>query len=157
MKQLLVGCGDELTTLDIDPNTVPDVLWDLNRMPYPFGDNTFDEVHAYEVLEHTGEQGNVDFFFAQFYEFWRILKPNGVLAVSVPHHKSIWAWGDPGHCRVITSGSVVFLSQKEYKRQLGKTAMSDYTGLWKGDFELAFLQEQGENLAFVLRAIKEVE
>ena len=29
----------------------------------PFGDDAFDEIHAYEVLEHTGRQGDWRFFF----------------------------------------------------------------------------------------------
>ena len=29
-----------------------DVVHDLNSMPWPFGNDTFDEVHAYDVIEH---------------------------------------------------------------------------------------------------------
>jgi hypothetical protein len=38
--------------LDLDPNTkpAPMVLWDLRDLPLPFPDNSFDEIHAYEVL-----------------------------------------------------------------------------------------------------------
>ena len=67
-----------LVTLDIDPNCNPDIICDLNELPYPFKDNTFNEIHGYEVLEHCGTQGDYQYFFAQFTEFWRILKPEGM-------------------------------------------------------------------------------
>ena len=63
----------ELVTLDIDPECNPDIIHDLNDLPMPFDDDMFDEIHAYEVLEHTGRQGDWLFFFNQFSEFWRIL------------------------------------------------------------------------------------
>ena len=102
-KELLIGCGSdhnrkipyltdewegELVTLDINQYHKPDVLWDLCQFPYPFEDNTFDEIHAYEVLEHIGQQGDYKMFFDQFSEFWRILKPNGVIVGSCPSWNS---------------------------------------------------------------------
>ena len=110
IKELLIGCGStrrknyfpsgdpnwhDLTTLDINPDHKPDIVWDLNKIPLPFDDNVFDEIHAYEVLEHTGRQGDHKFFFAQFTDFWRILKSNGYLIASVPFWASPWAWADP--------------------------------------------------------------
>jgi len=169
-RHLLIGCGNKrdkrirpagseswqnLVTLDIDPKCQPDTVWDLNSIPLPFEDNSFTEIHAYEVLEHVGTQGDYHFFFAQFYDFWRMLKPKGVLCVTVPLYKSQWAWGDPGHRRVIAPGSLVFLSQKEYETQVGVTAMSDYRDIWKGDFVVEYMQEAQENFLFALRALKE--
>jgi SAM-dependent methyltransferase len=168
--ELLVGCGNnrrkkvtfakipetwvELITLDVDPSTKPMVLHDLNQVPYPFDDDTFDEVHAYEVLEHCGRQGDWRFFFDQFHEFWRILKPGGYFVASVPCWDSSWAWGDPGHTRVITEGSLIFLSQAEYKAQIGKTAMSDYRGWFKADFDLIGGGDKDGTFGFVLQAVK---
>lgn len=168
-RELLIGCGSRrekllkaprhetwsnLTTLDINADHMPDVQWDLGRLPLPFDAETFDEIHAYEVLEHIGAQGDYKTFFAQFSEFWRILKPGGYLCATCPSWKSMWAWGDPSHTRVMTSGSLVFLSQAQYVKQVGKTAMSDFRYLYKADFETAFVQEDDNQLAFVLRAIK---
>lgn len=167
--ELLIGAGNnkkkkvtfpeipedwcQLTTLDIDPSTNPDVVHDLNDFPLPFDDDMFDEIHAYEVLEHTGRQGDWMFFFNQFMEFWRILKPGGYFVGTCPMWDSPWAWGDPGHTRIISPESLIFLSQKEYE-QVGETAMTDYRGWYKGDFELIAKQESDHNFGFVLRAIK---
>jgi predicted SAM-dependent methyltransferase len=129
MKQLLIGCGSkhdkrltsdgttdwgELITLDYNSDHAPDVVWDLMSLPLPFEDNTFDEIHAYEVLEHTGSQGDYKFFFAQFSEFWRILKNNGKLLVTCPSRHSEWALGDPSHTRILQKEQLVFLDQEQY-------------------------------------------
>lgn len=166
-KELLIGCGDSrvkkmsqkgeeekwfnLTTLDCYPECKPDVVHDLEKFPYPFEDATFDEIHAYEVLEHTGNQGDWKFFFDQFAEFYRILKPNGLIYGSCPNWDSPWAWGDPSHKRVINNGTLVFLSQDEYKKQVGKTPMTDFRHYWKGDFAPVFLQKSENNFMFILQ------
>lgn len=167
--ELLIGCGsrrekliktpgypewENVRTLDINPDHKPNVLWDLTVLPLPMNVNSYNEVHAYEVLEHTGMQGDYRFFFAQFSEFWRILKPNGLLCATVPSWKSEWAWGDPSHTRIITPGTLVFLSRKEYQKQVGVTAMSDFRYLYKADFDILYSQCDGNIHAFVLRAVK---
>lgn len=167
--ELLIGAGsardkrvftqgkerwEDLITLDNNPHHKPEVLWDLTRLPLPFEDNQFDEIHAYEVLEHTGTQGDYRFFFDQFSEFWRILKPDGKLFGSCPHWKSVWAWGDPSHTRVIQKEQFMFLSQQEYKNQIGKTPMSDFRYIYEADFETEMAQETEVHLLFALRAVK---
>jgi hypothetical protein len=67
----------------------------------------------------------------------------------------IWAWGDPGHKRIISEGSLIFLSQKEYKVQVGNGAMTDYRDYWEGDFGLIAKKEEGNTFGFALQAIKE--
>ncbi len=168
MKELLIGCGNQrnklispsgnnewtdLTTLDIDPESKPDVIWDLNDVPMPFEQSVFDEIHAYEVLEHTGQQGDFKFFFNQFTDFWRILKPGGVICATVPKWDTLWAWGDPGHTRVINEGTIVFLSQKRYA-EVGKTAMADYRWCYTGDFDIVMAKNTETNFMFALKAVK---
>lgn len=177
--ELLLGCGSkrdkrivvpgrpqewtELVTVDWEGSHGPNVVWDLNAWPWPWPDDTFDEVHGYEVLEHLGRQGDARSFFGTFFEIWRILKPGGVLCATVPVYNSVWAWGDPGHARVISSESLVFLDQTEYIAQVdgkgprgeaGKTAMADYRSTWKGDFERIGQRSRNDNFMFCLEAKK---
>lgn len=168
-KELLIGCGSnwskrmtidgssafsDLTTLDYNADHKPDIVADLNILPYPFEDNQFDEIHAYEVLEHTGTQGDYKFFFAQFSEFWRILKPNGHLFAICPTWNSPWAWGDPSHTRTLQPEQLVFLSQSEYQRQVGITPMSDFRNIYKADFETVLADQDPDSFYFILKAIK---
>jgi SAM-dependent methyltransferase len=166
-RELLIGCGAKrdkrlgqtqewvnLTTLDISETHHPDVVHDLEILPLPFEENTFDEIHAYEVLEHTGRQGDWRFFFAQWSEFYRILKPDGQFFASVPDWQSPWALGDPGHTRIVMSEWLVFLAQPEYTRQVGVTPMADYRHVYRADFDTTFEKTVKHNYFFALRAIK---
>lgn len=165
--ELLIGCGSNrakklhqqgrpewagLVTLDIEPRHKPDVVHDIHD-PLPFDADSADEIHAYEVLEHCGRQGDYQFFFRQFSDFWRVLKPGGILFGTVPLPTSVWAWGDPSHTRVIPKESFVFLHQPSYA-QVGITPMSDFRTLYRADFDILLLSEAGESLEFALQAIK---
>lgn len=170
MKQLLIGCGnkrdrlirptntqnswDELITLDIDPACKPDVLHDLEMLPLPFEDNAFEEIHAYEVLEHLGRQGDWRGFFAEFTEYHRIIAPGGYLVGSCPAQRDEWVWGDPGHTRELSINTFTFLDQYEYKKQVGKTSMTDYRFVYKADFRLAHSETNNGVFYFALQAIK---
>jgi len=165
--ELLLGCGssrvkklhqqgrpdwDGLVTLDLEARHNPDIVHDLNN-PLPFPDNSVDEIHAYEVLEHCGSQGDYKFFFGQFSDFWRVLKNGGVILGTVPLPTSPWAWGDPSHTRVIPKDSFIFLCQPEYA-QVGITPMSDFRSIYKADFDIIHLYENGDILEFGLKAVK---
>lgn len=173
MRQLLLGCGNnkdkrvsfvgepkewegELITIDFMAVHKPDVLWDLNNRPLPFKDNEFDRIHGYEILEHIGHQGDWRGFFEEFTEYWRILKPNGLLMGTVPMWNSMGAWGDPSHTRVFSPMTFAFLSQRVYNEDVGRTCMSDFRSVWKGDFERLHIapDPSGESLTFVLKSIK---
>jgi hypothetical protein len=130
------------------------VLCDLALPPYPFKTESADEIHAYDVLEHLGQQGDWRAFFAQFAECWRILKPGGFLAATCPSYRSANAWGDPSHRRVITKETLAFLSQAEYAKQVGVTPMTDFRPWYAADFEPRYLDEGADTLVFVLEAVK---
>lgn len=169
--QLLIGCGkdrtkkmrlasdhnagwENLTTLDNNSDHTPCVLHDLTHLPLPFADESFDEIHAYEVLEHTGQQGDFRFFFAQFADFYRLLKPDGHLFATVPSRHSQWAWGDPSHTRIIQPESLVFLQQPIYTNAVGKTPMSDFRYIYTSDFDVVHCHDNGDMFSFVLKAVK---
>lgn len=183
-RELLLGCGHtrdkrikypgrpdawcNLVTLDHNVEVHPDILCDLDNTAFKWrdardrhaealADDSFDEIHAYEVLEHLGGQGNHRAFFHHFSEIWRLLKPGGLLCATVPSRYSGWLWGDPSHRRAILPESLVFLDQSEYVKQLDgarKTSMSDFRSVYKADFKRLFQSDTRESFQFVLQAVK---
>ena len=167
MAELILGGGNKTTkriylskegseykdphVVDIDPQCNPDTLWDLNLLPYPFDDSSFEEIHAYEILEHLSTQGDWKFFFNQFSELHRLLKPGGRLFITVPEGTQASAFSDPGHTRAFTLTTFAFLSQDEYRRQVGKTAMSDYRHYWKKDFVKLYEHVDKETIHLILQ------
>lgn len=125
----------------------------------PFGamfrENLFDEVHAYEVLEHLGSQGDASAFFSCFRNIHRVLRPGGHLCATVPSRYSPWLWGDPSHRRAILPESLVFLSKAHIaaNRKAG-TAMSDFSALWSLDFKIIRSTDNQRTHEFILQAIK---
>lgn len=127
------------------------MVFDLNDPNLPFEANAFDEIHAYDTLEHVGRQGDWRFFFRQFDSFWRVLKPSGRVMAICPRPDSPWAWGDPGHTRVIGRQCLTFLDRTHY----GVPPMTDYRPWFVGDFELEWAEDiNADQHGFVLRAVK---
>lgn len=169
--ELLLGCGHfrqkrvwsddhenwrQLVAIDYNFDVHPDVVADLGASCLPFKDNTFDELHAYEVLEHMGQQGNWRFFFAQFDEFARVLKNDGRIFITSPHRESKWLWGDPGHTRYIGPELMFFLMRDNYKKNLENgTSMTDYRPYFKSDWLGEFTERQGESNVIIMRNRKE--
>ncbi len=167
--ELLIGCGhsrrkciptvngptfQNLVTLDMTPEVKPDVVHNLEQLPLPFKASSFDEIHAYEVLEHVGRQGDWRFFFAQFDEFARILKPGGLLVASSPSVSSPWVWGDPGHTRFMGQQVYTFLFRAEYERQVGKTSMTDYRPYFTSDWQPVGISDKDNTFLVIIRNLK---
>ena len=111
MKKLNLGCGHKLkegyVNIDNDPSVNPDHIVNLGVDDLPFADNTFDEVMASHILEHIG-----DGYISLIKELYRVCKPNAILEIFVPHHRSDWFHDDPTHLRSITTNSFNLFSKK---------------------------------------------
>lgn len=166
-KALLLGCGRDhrrkvrlsdqaadfsdvdLTLCDMDPNCGADVVCDLDVRPLPFADEQFDELHAYDVLEHLGRQGDWKGYFDEFAEYWRILKPGGKFYVLVPIGGD--AFADPGHTRFFGTNHFLFLSRSRYETPEG-VQKTDYRWYWKRDFDVQLIERHGNHhLAVILK------
>ena len=169
MTEILLGAGSNhtkklfrvgheewngLVTVDFNDDHKPSVIHDLSVLPLPFEDNSADEIHAYDVMEHIGQQGDFQFFFEQWADIWRILKHGGLFFGISPHWSSPWAWGDPGHTRIVGAEQLHFLSQPNYA-EIGKSPMTDYRFCYRADFDLVWSEKTADRqYKYVLQAVK---
>jgi SAM-dependent methyltransferase len=94
-RMLDIGCGRNKRTgaVGIDRIALPgvDLVYDLNKSPYPFAENTFDEIYAIHLVEH------MDSILSFLEEIYRISKPNALVTIVTPHHSDSISWQDPTH------------------------------------------------------------
>lgn len=112
-KKLNIGCGKypqrDAVNLDIIEMEGVDVVWDLNKRPYPFENGQFEEIIAKDILEH------LDDILGVMEELWRILKAGGKLLIRVPLAKyPEKAWIDPTHKHVFTMESFDYWDDSTY-------------------------------------------
>ena len=115
MTKIHLGSGTRMlpgfVNVDINPANMPDVVHDLTVYPWPFANDSADEIVAVHLLEHLIHQGNADEFFAFFRECHRILKDGGVLRVVVPDANGGWAYADPWHRCAFNKDIFSFISK----------------------------------------------
>lgn len=95
-SRLNLGCGADIRSgwVNLDSTRgIPgvDVVHDLDVLPLPFSDNTFEFILAQDVLEHLVDPVRT------LGELHRILRPGGRLRIRVPHFTSRNNFIDPTH------------------------------------------------------------
>lgn len=94
-RVLDVGCGRNKVAgaigLDRFPVTGVDIIHDLEVFPYPFEDNSYDEIHARHVIEHVESVGRF------LDELHRIARPGARIFINTPHYSYANSWRDPTH------------------------------------------------------------
>ena len=94
-RKLNLGCGEDkkegYINVDWSPLVHPDVVHDLNVVPYPFEDNSVDYIEASHVLEH------LDKPFILMKEFHRMLKLGGTIDIKVPHFSRGFTHAEHAH------------------------------------------------------------
>jgi len=94
---LNLGAGNDIKDGYINHDIVDlsgiDVVHNLNSYPWPWDDNSVDEIIAFDLLEH------LDDFILVMEELYRVMKPEGVLHIKVPYWNSAFTYMDPTHKR----------------------------------------------------------
>ena len=135
--KLNIGAGDEkidgFVSVDYDKNCNPDYCFDIEKDPWPFEDNSVDEVIAHHVLEHLGEG-----YFHVIQELYRVCKHGALIDILVPHHRHEYFADDPTHRRPITVAGMWLFSKKYNDLCKEKNDSSSRLGhYYNVDFELA--------------------
>lgn len=116
------------------PNPVHRV--DLFKFPWPFADDSVDEIHCSHFIEHIPNREveerdlavdaagrtcsayvGQDMLFAFFDECWRILKHDGWMTLVWPCSRSDRAFQDPTHRRYIPLSTIPYMSRDWRKSQ----------------------------------------
>jgi SAM-dependent methyltransferase len=95
VRTLDVGCGVNKLPgsigLDRNPRSRADVLADLDHIPYPFRDDSFDAVQATHVIEHVAD------VLKTMEEFHRLTRRGGRIRLTTPHYTDFSSFCDPTH------------------------------------------------------------
>jgi SAM-dependent methyltransferase len=99
-----VGCGSSkypgATGIDISPDTEANLVADLDQLPWPLDDNSFDQILAQDVIEHL--ERPID----AVTEMHRIGRPGARIQLRTPHFSSALAYGDPTHRHVLSAFAI---------------------------------------------------
>jgi predicted SAM-dependent methyltransferase len=122
--KLNIGCGPKIkngyTNLDMSPLPGVDVVHNLDVYPWPFENETADQILAEHVFEHVKQP--VEFVL----ECWRILKPRGELVIVCPHWTSENAFTDPTHVRFVTDKTFDYWCENtDLNKSLGAPFLGD--------------------------------
>lgn len=103
-KVLHIGCGNSklkgAVGIDVLSLSAVDVVHNLDLMPWPFANESFDVIYAHSVVEHISD------LVAFFDESWRILKPGGRIVMAVPYFRCVDSFTDPTHKHFFTTRSL---------------------------------------------------
>ncbi len=109
MKVLHLGAGNRSAQLEFTPTEliVNDIeklnhvnwCYDLNRLHWPFDNESFDLVYAHDILEHLDDTRKI------FEEMIRVCKKQGQIDLQVPMHGSLAHATDITHQRGFAENS----------------------------------------------------
>lgn len=117
--KLDLGCGQNPTLgfKGVDLWSGADIVHDLTVFPYPFADNSVDEIVCNHFVEHI----DGDTFIKFMDECYRILKPSnttihnsptsGIMRICSPYYTSIRCWQDPTHKQAISEAKFLYFNK----------------------------------------------
>jgi len=149
-------CGEDW--IGVDKVVTPDVniVHNLNIYPWPFEDNSVDEVNCSHYIEHIPHDVNngkdLDGLIQFMNELYRILKPGGKATITAPYYTSIRTYGDPTHCRAICDWTFLYYNTEWRKanklEHMGITCDFDATYDYYISEEMSLRAETVRNKAF---------
>ena len=99
MSEVMLNLGSgyipwlDWVNVDNSAHVAADVYHDLRLFPWPWQDASVSKIRAIDILEHMPDT------VAFIDECWRVLRPDSVLMIRVPHWQDKTAWLDPTHVR----------------------------------------------------------
>jgi predicted SAM-dependent methyltransferase len=130
------GCGKDIRPeyLNVDIIKMPgvDKVVDFNKFPYPFKDNTFEEVIIVHVLEH------LDNFIKVMQDLHRVCRGGAIIKIWGPYFHHHTAYQDPTHKHFFTLGTFDYFSSNYnlnyYTKARFKILKKKLIPSWLGQF-----------------------
>ena len=135
--------------IDLYEDTKKNVLRaNLGFEALPFGNDYFDYVTAYDLLEHIPryaelpEQGNTPFIFLMN-EIYRVMKKGGMFLSLTPIYPYLGAFQDPTHNNIMTANTLrLYFSDEKFE-------IAKHYGI-NTNFKIVYQKMMGEHLIAVL-------
>ncbi|MBN2067267.1 MAG: methyltransferase domain-containing protein [Candidatus Diapherotrites archaeon] len=109
ITKLNLGCGHEYlqgyVNIDLNRKVKADKYLDVTKR-MPFATNSVEEIRAHHLIEDFGELEPV------LREWYRILKPGGLLRVWVPYAFSNHAFVNPGHKHYFVWNTLLYFTDR---------------------------------------------
>jgi len=141
--KLNMGCGfnklDGYWNVDVEKKCNPDEVINLEETPWPYDDNFFEQIYAYNILEHLGNTPQI--FTNVMKEMYRVSQHGAIWNIQVPHHRCDLYWDDYTHVRVLTPKTFRMFDQ-QFNFQTIERKLSESTfGLYHNiDIEITDVQ-----------------
>ena len=144
---LNIGCGEttypDSINMDMRKTSITDEIYNFELFPWPFKDERFDSVFAFDIIEHLSD------VFKTVDEIHRILKPEGNLIIRTNHCETKQSFIDPSHIHFFHLDSFSFYDEST---PWGKK----YHWYTDKKFKIMNKTKSGEELIFVLKkSVKE--
>jgi SAM-dependent methyltransferase len=126
-----LGCGSRKfpNSVGVDKieNGEADIIWDLNKYPWPLQDNSFDLIVLHHFLEHA------DDVVKTMEEIYRVGKPGARVLIQVPFFRNLDALTDITHKHFFTLHSIDYFIEgsKVFNYHYSK-AKFELAGKWLG-------------------------
>jgi SAM-dependent methyltransferase len=96
--------------LNVDRYGTPDQHWDLEKFPWPWADDSVEEVLLTHVLEHLG--GDPAVFICVMQQLYRVCRHDARVRIRVPHPRHDHFLTDPTHVRPILPATFTLFSRR---------------------------------------------
>lgn len=105
---LHLGCGrvkhPRALGVDATADSAADLVWDLDRRPWPLPADAFAKIYLVNVLEH------LDDVVATMEEVHRVARPGARVVILAPFASSYHLWTDPTHKRAFMARSFQYFT-----------------------------------------------
>lgn len=130
--RLNLGCGyrkiDGWVNVDKVASCNPDQIVDLENLPWPWPDNSVDEVMLSHVLEHLGAATAI--YLGIIKELYRVCRDGAPIHIEVPHPRHDSFLSDPTHVRAIIPDGLLLFSQAQNRTWIAQGVANTPLGIY---------------------------